>query len=117
MRRRSIITRPFQDCQSQRSSGNFECRRTARSLGPADQIKAQFGADSNEFQALGYKKKSEFKSPTRTTAPAPQRQSLNGPVNLWEQPSPAALRYGSAAGRIVSDPSCLPPGQRQNSRC
>lgn len=39
-------------------------------LGAADQIKAQFGADSNEFQALGYKKKSEFKSPTRTTAPA-----------------------------------------------
>ena len=40
-------------------------------LGAADQIKAQFGADSNEFQALGYKKKSEFKSPTRTTEPTP----------------------------------------------
>jgi hypothetical protein len=32
-------------------------------LGAKDQVKAQFGADSNELQALGLKKKSEFKSP------------------------------------------------------
>jgi hypothetical protein len=33
-------------------------------LGAKDQVKAQFGADSNELQALGLKKKSEFKSPS-----------------------------------------------------
>ena len=33
-------------------------------LGAKDQVIAQFGDDSNELQALGLKKKSEFKSPT-----------------------------------------------------
>jgi len=33
-------------------------------LGAKDQIIAQFGADSNELQGLGLKKKSEYKSPS-----------------------------------------------------
>jgi hypothetical protein len=33
-------------------------------LGAKDQVIAQFGDDSNELQALGLKKKSEFKSPS-----------------------------------------------------
>jgi hypothetical protein len=37
-------------------------------LGAKDQVIAQFGADSNELQALGLKKKSEYKSPSK---PAP----------------------------------------------
>ena len=32
-------------------------------LGVKDQVKAQFGADSDEWQALGQKKKSEYKKP------------------------------------------------------
>jgi hypothetical protein len=32
-------------------------------LGAKDQVKAQFGVDSNELQAVGLKKKSEYKSP------------------------------------------------------
>ena len=32
-------------------------------LGGKDQVKAQFGDDSNELQSLGLKKKSEYKSP------------------------------------------------------
>lgn len=34
-------------------------------LGARDQIVAQFGRDSNEAQAVGLKKKSEYKSPGR----------------------------------------------------
>lgn len=34
-------------------------------LGTKDQVKAQFGDSSNETQALGLKKKSEYKSPTK----------------------------------------------------
>lgn len=34
-------------------------------LGVKDQIIAQFGKDSNEVQALGLKRKSEYKSPKR----------------------------------------------------
>ena len=34
-------------------------------LGTKDQVKAQFGPNSNEIQALGLKKKSEYKSPSR----------------------------------------------------
>jgi hypothetical protein len=34
-------------------------------LGAKDQVVAQFGLDSNEAQAMGLKKKSEYKSPTR----------------------------------------------------
>ena len=34
-------------------------------LGVKDQVASQFGRDSNEYQALGLKKKSERKSPTR----------------------------------------------------
>jgi hypothetical protein len=34
-------------------------------LGVKEQIIAQFGKDSNEVQALGLKRKSEYKSPTR----------------------------------------------------
>lgn len=33
-----------------------------------DQVAAQFGRDSNEYQALGLKKKSERKAPTRKQA-------------------------------------------------
>jgi hypothetical protein len=38
-------------------------------LGAKDQVKAQFGADSNELQAVGLTKKSEFASPHKK-APA-----------------------------------------------
>lgn len=34
-------------------------------LGAKDQVVAQFGLDSNEAQAMGLKKKSEYKRPTR----------------------------------------------------
>ena len=34
-------------------------------LGAKDQVSAQFGRDSNEFQSLGLKKKSERKAPVR----------------------------------------------------
>jgi hypothetical protein len=40
-------------------------------LGAKDQVIAQFGDDSNEVQALGLKKKSEYKSPKKTPAPSP----------------------------------------------
>ena len=36
-------------------------------LGVKDQVASQFGRDSNEYQALGLKKKSERKSPTRSS--------------------------------------------------
>lgn len=39
-------------------------------LGAKDQIIAQFGRDSNEAQAVGLKKKSERKAPTRRPRPA-----------------------------------------------
>jgi hypothetical protein len=35
-----------------------------------DQVRAQFGKDSNELQSLGLKKKSEYKSPKRKRAKA-----------------------------------------------
>lgn len=38
--------------------------------GGRDSIEAQFGSDSNELQAVGRKKKSEYKS--RTTKPKPE---------------------------------------------
>jgi hypothetical protein len=38
-------------------------------LGVKIQVTAQFGPDSNEVQALGLKKKSEYKSPTRRKQP------------------------------------------------
>src|SRR6476469_4072072 len=41
-------------------------------LGAKDQVVAQFGADSNELQALGYKKKSEYKSPRKAAPSAPK---------------------------------------------
>lgn len=34
-------------------------------LGVSDQVAAQYGKDSDQYQALGYKKKSEYKRPTR----------------------------------------------------
>jgi len=37
-------------------------------LGVKDQVASQFGRDSNEYQALGLKKKSERKPPARKTA-------------------------------------------------
>ena len=37
-------------------------------LGGKDQVKAQFGADSNEWQALGQTKKSEFAKPSSARA-------------------------------------------------
>ena len=39
-------------------------------LGMKDQVRAQFGADSNELQAVGLKKKSEHKKPSKKAAPA-----------------------------------------------
>jgi len=36
-----------------------------------DQVAAQFGKDSNEFQSLGMKKKSEYKRPAGKTKPVP----------------------------------------------
>ncbi len=38
-------------------------------LGAKTQVKAQFGDSSNEIQALGLKKKSEYKSPTKKKTP------------------------------------------------
>jgi len=38
--------------------------------GAKSQVIAQFGPDSNEAQALGLKKKSEYKRPTRRAKPA-----------------------------------------------
>lgn len=38
-------------------------------LGVKDQVKAQYGKDSNEVQSLGLKKKSEYRTPTRRGAP------------------------------------------------
>jgi len=38
--------------------------------GMKDQVKAQFGADSNEVQSIGLTKKSEYKSPSSKKAPA-----------------------------------------------
>jgi hypothetical protein len=37
-------------------------------LGAKDQIVAQFGRDSNEAEAVGLKKKSEYKTRTRRAA-------------------------------------------------
>jgi hypothetical protein len=39
-------------------------------LGAKDQVIAQFGPNSNEAQALGRKKKSEYSRPTRRAKPA-----------------------------------------------
>jgi hypothetical protein len=36
-------------------------------LGVRDQVRALFGADSDEYQSIGMKKKTEYKSPTRKT--------------------------------------------------
>ncbi|MFZ1700643.1 MAG: hypothetical protein WBO10_00770 [Pyrinomonadaceae bacterium] len=36
-------------------------------LGAKNQVKAQFGDSSNEIQAMGLKKKSEYKSPSKKT--------------------------------------------------
>ena len=38
-------------------------------LGAKTQVKAQYGDSSNEIQALGLKKKSEYKSPTKKKIP------------------------------------------------
>lgn len=38
-------------------------------LGARDQVVAQYGRDSNEAQAVGLKKKSEYKTPGRKKAP------------------------------------------------
>ena len=38
-------------------------------LGAKTQVTAQFGPDSNEVQAMGLKKKSEYKSPVRRKQP------------------------------------------------
>jgi hypothetical protein len=41
-------------------------------LGAKVQVTAQFGDDSDEVAALGLKKKSEYKAPTRRRQPTPQ---------------------------------------------
>jgi hypothetical protein len=38
-----------------------------KTLGGKDQVKAQFGPNSNELQSLKLKKKTEYKSPTRSS--------------------------------------------------
>ena len=38
-------------------------------IGVSEQIAAQYGKDSDQYQALGYKKKSEYKRPTRKPHP------------------------------------------------
>lgn len=43
-------------------------------IGARDQVMAQFGRDSNEAQAVGRKKASEFRSRTRRTPPPPEGQ-------------------------------------------
>lgn len=43
-----------------------------RMLGAKDQVKAQFGVNSNELQAIGLKKKSDYKTGRRKT-PAPEK--------------------------------------------
>ena len=40
-------------------------------LGAKDQVKAQFGDDSNEYAAMGLKKKSERQTPSRPAATPP----------------------------------------------
>ena len=40
-------------------------------LGAKDQVKAQFGSNSNELQGLGLKKKSEYKSKAKAKAATP----------------------------------------------
>jgi hypothetical protein len=40
-------------------------------LGMKDQVKAQYGADSNELQSVGLKKKSEKKKPSSKKTPPP----------------------------------------------
>lgn len=40
-------------------------------LGGKDQVKAQYGADSNELQAVGPTKKSEFASPHKKAPATP----------------------------------------------
>ena len=36
-------------------------------LAAKDQVRAQFGTDSNEYQSIGMKKKTEYKSPKKKT--------------------------------------------------
>ena len=51
-------------------------------LGAKAQVKAQFGEDSNELQALGLKKKSEYQSPgPRGTAPTATPPASTPPAN------------------------------------
>ena len=38
-------------------------------LGAANQVIAQYGDDSNEYESLGYKKKSDYKAPKRKPIP------------------------------------------------
>ena len=38
-------------------------------LGGKDQVKAQFGPSSNEYQGLGLKKKTEYDKPTKKPTP------------------------------------------------
>jgi hypothetical protein len=44
-------------------------------VGMRDSVGAQFGKDSNEFQAVGRKKTTEYKKPTRTNKQANNAQS------------------------------------------
>ena len=47
-------------------------------LGAKDQVKAQYGDNSNEYQAIGRTKSSERKSPTRQSATPPPVPALAG---------------------------------------
>ena len=61
--------------------GEFEAARDAANaaewalhnliLGAKDQVKAQYGEDSDQVQAIGLKKKSERKRPGHRTTPTP----------------------------------------------
>ena len=47
-------------------------------LGSKDQVTAQFGRNSNEVQAIGLKKASEYKAPQRRARKGPGKDGENG---------------------------------------
>lgn len=53
------------------NSAQAEANFHAFVVGAKEQVIAQFGKDSNEVQAVGLKKKSEYKSPTKKNGGTP----------------------------------------------
>ena len=58
----------LQTARDNANAGEWACHNLM--LGSKDQVIAQFGKDSNEVQALGLKKKSEYKRPAKKTSNA-----------------------------------------------